>query len=182
MKNIKIGDQILTNSGTYSPVIGWLDIKRETETLFLYIQTNVSSISLTASHIIFTSSDVEDEVGSKYGSELKIGDILIHEETGGKVEIIKITSYLSSGYFASLTESGTIVVDGYLASCYASYPHWVAHTAFYPARTWPGVFLGNVQEGTGTYVTFLKSLGNLFNLRKSAVPTLLLMDNAEDEF
>lgn len=38
-----------------------------------------------------------------------------------------------------LTEHGTLLVDGVLASNYASFPHALSHAAAAPFRAWPGL-------------------------------------------
>ena len=98
-----------------------------------------------------------------------MGDILIHEDTGNKAEITRIDAKVENGFYSPLTSSGTLVVDGYLVSCYASYPHQVSHTAVLPIRTFPAWFLDDSpsREGVGAFLGFIKNIGNLINLRNS---------------
>ena len=185
MKDLKIGDDVLTGSGTFSPILGWLDKQQGLETEFLKIDTNLtSSISLTSSHVIFTWTDEEQRVTEKYSEHIKLKDIIIHEESGQKGEVIRISKFSSQGYYSPLTLEGTVVVDGFLASCYASYPHWVANMALFPARTWPSIFLGadGDAEGTGSFVKLIKKIGDMMQLRNAAVPALFVMDAAKEEF
>jgi hypothetical protein len=183
MKDVKIGDKILSRSGTFEPIIGFLDKRLEKPTTFITLHTNMSSeITLTQSHVIFIQAGNGGEQMSKYARDILLGDVLLNVETETKAEVVEISESISNGYFAPLTESGTLVVDGYLASCYASYPHWIAHTAMYPARSWPAFFLGDVQEGPGAFVTLIKSLGNLGNFRNAAFPPMFIMDGAKIEF
>eukprot|EP00092_Neocalanus_flemingeri_P071049 GFUD01087279.1.p1 GENE.GFUD01087279.1~~GFUD01087279.1.p1 ORF type:complete len:286 (-),score=37.20 GFUD01087279.1:79-936(-) len=184
MTEIQIDDEVLVHGlGIFQPILGFLDLNHGKETDFIHIKTNMSTaISLTPSHIIFTQSTEEGKMIKKYAGKVMLGDVIFNAEQGKNAEVIKISKFSSVGYYAPLTKSGTLVVDGYLASCYASYPHWVAHTALYPARTWPGIFLGDTQEGTGTYLTMLKTLGNMVNLRNMAVPALIVMDAVKEEF
>ena len=58
---------------------------------------------------------------------------------------------------------GNIVVDGVVASCYASSDHDVAHIAMTPIRWFPKIvnwIFGGNNESQG-YVNFMKNLGNL---------------------
>ena len=43
------------------------------------------------------------------------------------------------GAYVPLTMEGNIVVDGILASCYASFNHDIAHFAVAPMRRFPGL-------------------------------------------
>ena len=65
------------------------------------------------------------------------------------------------GAYAPLAMDGNIVVDGVLASCYASSDHDLAHIGMTPVRWFPGmvnwIFGGkNVPQG---YVDFANNLG-----------------------
>ena len=184
MKDVKIGDNVLTMSGTFQPIIGFLDRMLEEPTNFITLHTNLSSeVTLTESLVIFVKLN-EVEKQSKYARDIALGDVLFHEETKSDAEVVQVSSSISFGYFAPLTDSGTLVVDGFLSSCYASYPHWIAHTAMYPARKWPAFFLGDVQEGPSTFVNWVKVIGNLVSVRNSAVtmPILFSIDAVKEEF
>merc|ERR1712106_473897 len=183
MKELQIGDEVLTSSGTFSAVLGWLDIQPGQETNFIKLETNLSSsTSMTGSHVIFSRSVKEEAATPKYAEEVKMGDLIIEEEAGELAEVVKISRFSSVGYYAPLTYEGTVVVDGYLASCYASYPHWVAHAALYTARAWPAIFLGEKEGGgTGTFVTAVKTLGDMLKIRDVAIPALAMMDAAKQE-
>lgn len=169
MQDLQVGELVLTGSGQFLPILGWMDINRKLTTNFLKIRTNLSSsLSITGSHLIFTNSNEEEGYAPKFARDIHIGENLFHEETGNKAEILQILHETEDGFYSPLTASGTLIVDGYLVSCYASYPHYLAHAALLPARTWPAFFLGPAQEeGTGTFVTLVKTLGNFFNLRQN---------------
>ena len=58
------------------------------------------------------------------------------------------------------------MVDGFLASCYASYPHQLAHLALAPARVWPELLLpGQNTASLPALVSSLNLLGEQLNLR-----------------
>lgn len=184
MKDVQIGDNVLTMSGIFEPIIGFLDRKVGEPTSFITLHANISlEVTLTESHVIFVNSD-EGEKQSKYARGIALGDVLYHEETKTEVKVVQISSSISVGYFAPLTGSGTVVIDGFLTSCYASYPQWIAHSAMYPARKWPSFFLGDVQEGPSIFVTWVKVIGNLASVRNSAVtiPILFSLDAGKEEF
>ena len=48
---------------------------------------------------------------------------------------------LLPGVYCPITASGCIIADGILASCYASFPHNLAHTLMLPARLMPSLLI-----------------------------------------
>merc|ERR1711936_369462 len=123
-----MGDSVLVSEDTFEPVLGWLAVSHEQDLEFLTLHTNLSrSLRLTGSHVVFT----------KNAADIGVGEVLYHQASGQRAAVTKISSETSTGYFAPLTASGTIVVDGFLASCYASYPHQLAHLALAPAIICP---------------------------------------------
>ena len=59
---------------------------------------------------------------------------------------------------------GTIVVDGVLASCYASFDHNLAHFAMSPIQWFPKMteWLFGEDNGLPAYVGIIKDFGRLF--------------------
>ena len=62
-----------------------------------------------------------------------------------------------------LTSDGNIIVDGVLASCYASFDHDLAHLFMSPMQWFPGILgwifgEGNHEPG---YVTYVKMVGRV---------------------
>ena len=67
---------------------------------------------------------------SVYAGQLQEGDRLVKMKAKGVEligeEVVSLERKLESGFWAPLTRSGTLLVDGFLMSCYASYPHKVS--------------------------------------------------------
>ena len=91
------------------------------------ISTSTSgSIILSASHVIFRLS-TSGSLESVYAGHLAVGDRLIHLKKGEELEaydeVVSIKEVVESGFWAPLTSEGTLLVNGFYASCYASFPH-----------------------------------------------------------
>ena len=65
------------------------------------------------------------------------------------------------GAYVPLTMEGNIVVDGIVASCYASFDHNLAHFLMIPMQWYPEIikWVFGVENGTAAYVTTVKELG-----------------------
>ena len=66
--------------------------------------------------------------GQSDAGDLVSGDTLLHWD-GAQVEEQKISmikTSMESGFWNPLTRSGTLLVNGFLMSCYGSYPHTVS--------------------------------------------------------
>ena len=90
--------------------------------LQLFTSSNYPAITLTASHLVFTSNT------TKYAGDLVPGDTLLQWDGVEMVEleISVIKTSKEAGYWAPLTRAGTLLVNNLLVSCYASYPHTVS--------------------------------------------------------
>lgn len=156
MCDLHPGDRVLASSGSdgsgnlvYSEVLAFLDRDPLTQKLFYILRTEGGfSLSLTAAHLLFISSGNCSE-GAKpaqctlrtvYASEARVGQcVLVAEGEGGLKgrfsQIVQVGVIVSRGAFAPLTEHGTLVVNGVVASCYAVIDeHSLAHWAFAPLR------------------------------------------------
>ena len=99
---------------------------------------------------------------------------------------MNLSNPFSSGVYSPITRSGCLLVDGVLASCYASFPHNLAHTFMLPVRLIPSLLIrdkGQVtdllhpimskftnsnlfQTGRCTYTQTVKKLGDLLGKRE----------------
>merc|ERR1711998_27189 len=98
---------------------------KPTDTTRLVTSTG-SAIELTPAHMIMTST------GMKQAGEVQVGDSLV-KQNGELSEVVRKEAGKVS-VTAPITMSGTIVVDGVVASCYAYGNHQVMHTALAPFR------------------------------------------------
>jgi len=173
MDELLIGDEIRTSENNldntgFTEFLGWLDRQKSSpaKMLQLFAADNYPAVTLTASHVVFTTNS------TKYAGDLVPGDTLLHWD-GVKMEELEITEIkpsLESGFWAPLTRSGTLLVNGFLMSCYASYPHKVSDVAMAPIKAMPMILLDDQEsqhkDGVRKTISFLKGMGQLFGARK----------------
>ena len=82
---------------------------------------------LSYSRFIDRFSKTDGSLKSLYASQIVVGDKLALFNDGGDMlqpeEVLEVKEVVEAGSWAPLTTSGTLLVDGFLASCYASFPH-----------------------------------------------------------
>ena len=111
------------------------------------------TLKISPNHLIFL-----EKLEVKFASEVKISDVLI-TANGDKSMVVDISYMMQRGVFAPVTHSGTIIVDGILVSCYASFPnHHVAHLATAPLRGYYSICKKHQMpdEGVNIYASILK--------------------------
>ncbi|GIY72597.1 sonic hedgehog protein A [Caerostris darwini] len=142
MKDLKEGDEVASNflqNGqlSYSKVIAFLHKDSNMEAVFVQLLTDSDNIlTLTQRHLVFKWINQTPE--ATYAIMLKKGDSIYSRSVTGenKLSVItNITLMVMKGVYAPLTESGTILVDRVLVSCYAEVAsHELAHAALFPVR------------------------------------------------
>ena len=83
------------------------------------------------------------------------------------------TKYFFTGAYVPLTVYGNIMVDGVLASCFADFPHELAHLMMTPMERFSdlmGLIFGN-DAGFSVYVSTARQLG------KSVLPDVQYWSN-----
>lgn len=140
------GDRVMALSGTgqvvFSQVILFLHRDQESWSTFLSLETEDGHrLALTPHHLVFLAPHCRSdssEYQAQFASRAKAGDcVLIHAAEGPvrPSRIISVSVEESMGVYAPLTETGTLFVDGVLASSYALVEHHrLAHWAFLPLR------------------------------------------------
>jgi len=123
MKNLAVGDRILTGNAIYEPVYAFGHIDRTKTTKFLQIFTsNIKNpLEVTSDHFlkIHVMAQGKNVTHAVTASEIKVGDILYGSDKEQKV-VTKIKSISRDGLYAPFTASGNIIVNGIEASTYAS--------------------------------------------------------------
>lgn len=174
----------------YSPVLAFLDRRPNVTSVFYTIGTVAGhSITLTAAHLIYVTDcvwnetygdlylDPAQEVGFSrdrglrivFASEVQPGQCVL--TSGGKVgsqatfsPVTFVRAQRSTGLYAPLTEQGSIVVNGVLASCYAAVDsHHLSHWALAPLRLFYTLLgpSGSQTDGLHWYPWLLQRLGTM---------------------
>lgn len=171
--DLRPGERVLAsadgggNELIYSEVLTFLDRDPTTWRFFYSLHTEAGpQLTLTAAHLVFISEGNCTEgadpnstsLRTVYASDAQPGQCVLVSGgvvggAGASVHLSRVTRVelrKRRGAFAPLTQLGTLVVDGVLASCYAVLEqHNVAHRAFGPLRLahrW-GVASGRGQGG-----------------------------------
>merc|ERR1719153_296762 len=168
-----IGDEIRTSADNldntaFTEFLGWLDRQdySPAEMLQLFTTDNTPAVTLSASHVVFTNNS------TKYAGDLVPGDVLLHWDgvQMKELEITEITTSQQPSFWAPLTRSGTLLVDGFLMSCYASYPHKVSDLAMAPVKAMSMTLLDDKEsqhkDGVRKIVKLMKDMGQLVGLRR----------------
>lgn len=113
MKDLKLGDRVQTSSG-FQPVYSFGHHDLDSSTDFLRIHTKKNTpLEITKDHLVF----LQDQDTPVPAVSIKVGDRLHNNNKEGAV-VTKIGSVHKQGLYAPLTASGTVIVDGILASSY----------------------------------------------------------------
>ena len=202
MSALALGDRVaaLDADGrpTFSPVIAFLDRRPAGRDKFFYSlsTSDGNSVELTPSHLIYVapnnatlSQDGADfrRLVPVFARDVKVGQYVFiadnadndanangqQQKTTKPVRVTGVTTILKPGAYAPLTETGTIVVNGFVASCYAIFEnHWLTHVAMTPLRAYYGLLDAfglegdraqiQSQDGLHWYSTFLYNFADVF--------------------
>lgn len=116
MKDLEVGDKVLTASGQYKTMYSMNHRNPNKETEYIQITTNLEEeqpLELTPSHMLFV--DGKDHPVPAYS--VKIGDKVqsLHK---GSADVVEIKKVVRNGLYNPLTMDSTIVVDGIVASTF----------------------------------------------------------------
>jgi preprotein translocase subunit YajC len=118
MKDLTVGDKVLTASGQYKTVfaIDHFHHTKPTEYLQIHTALDEAPLELTSRHMIFMDNKKSNPVPA---SHVKVGDFV--QTLSGPVKVTKIRTITRKGLYNPLTTDGTIVVDGIIASTYSTF-------------------------------------------------------------
>ena len=152
--------------------LGWLHRDANAVANFLKINTNNSSIVLTRDHLIFRTSVADGSLESVFADQIEEGNKL-RSWKGSKVTeeaVVDVEQVREKSIWAPLTMEGTLLVDGLLASCYASFPHALSDLALAPVKMFPRMLLDDQEsvkiDGCREVVKLAKKMGTAMGLRQ----------------
>eukprot|EP00546_Thalassionema_frauenfeldii_P004699 CAMPEP_0178923094 /NCGR_PEP_ID=MMETSP0786-20121207/16525_1 /TAXON_ID=186022 /ORGANISM="Thalassionema frauenfeldii, Strain CCMP 1798" /LENGTH=1178 /DNA_ID=CAMNT_0020597545 /DNA_START=131 /DNA_END=3664 /DNA_ORIENTATION=- len=126
MKDVQIGDAVLTKDGTYETIYSFGHVNPTQLANFVQLQTKSTTVELTNDHMVW----VMDEQQYIPASSVIVGQVLSNGE-----EIMKRRVVQRRGVYAPFTSSGTIVVDDVLCSTYITMQPGSAYLQIGPYTT-----------------------------------------------
>ena len=180
-RNLKVGDfvQVMTQQGKigFSEVVMFADYNPDIpHALHVFIETKkpAKQITLTPSHLIFTTNSTGTLRHSKHAGSVLPGDFLLVSADGRLVpsQVERVSLVKRTGLVAPVTMEGNVIVDGVLASCYAMISdHEIAHMVFGPLRllhnyapsSWNTAGV-HIQQGLHWYPELLMTINKAFGL------------------
>ncbi|XP_068737204.1 tiggy-winkle hedgehog protein-like [Montipora capricornis] len=180
LEQLRVGDRVRTlgtnGETTYGEVITFLH--RETEKQAEFCKLEISggnTILLSPQHLIFRKRNSSSVISAIFASEIEPGDLVSNGSSSFYEAVTRVTMVMEKGVYAPLTSQGTMLVDGVLVSCYASWPsHDTAHLVMAPLRAWkwlanyfvlPTMLMENGPEADeiSWYALILMTLTGMFN-------------------
>uniref|UniRef100_A0AAY5KNQ5 Hedgehog protein n=2 Tax=Esox lucius TaxID=8010 RepID=A0AAY5KNQ5_ESOLU len=171
VQDLQPGNRILASSESnasgelvYSEFITFLDRQPEARKQFYVLGTATgANLTLTAAHLVFATqgncSAGSAVTRTMYASDVRPGQCVLTAGPGAGTDqgpqvrlspVVWVRVQVDTGAYAPLTQHGSLVVNGVLASCYAAMDQpQIAHWAFEPLRLmygWTG-WSGSPQGG-----------------------------------
>jgi len=115
MKDLRVGDHVLTASNDYQLVYAFGHKNPTKLAEFRQVHTQETVLELTAEHLVF----VQDQAHPVRADSLEVGDSLLAKEGTAQI-ITKISTIQRQGLYTPLTPEGTALVNGIAASSYIS--------------------------------------------------------------
>ncbi|CAD7952426.1 unnamed protein product [Amoebophrya sp. A25] len=146
LRDLRVGQKVRVGDDRFEPILGFLHKDESVSSVFCDVSYNCiedastgGSIRLTPDHMVFVSSS-PCEKSAKMAQSLtpRVDRLLVCRANCStqEAEIVSVTPVQSRGICAPLTESGRIVVNGVLSSCYAHamLGHESCHAVLAPLR------------------------------------------------
>jgi len=156
LASVQPGDHVLVEDGgalSFAPMLSFLHETREKGGEYIELVHEQGRVRMTANHIVFVNGP--NGRSDKPAGKVQLGEQLVAVVEGAtQTSTVLEINYKSAvmGMYAPLTHTGTIVVDGVVASNYAlpdlsmKLPHSLAHFVLLPVRIYHALGLHNVMQ------------------------------------
>ena len=115
MSDIKLGDKVLVQGGKYETVYSFGHMARQVKATYLQFLTTDVVLEMSKDHMVFVEGG-----RSVPASMVKVGDKLLL--ANGNVDAVKaIRTVQKHGAYAPFTASGTVAVNGVIASSFIAF-------------------------------------------------------------
>jgi hypothetical protein len=164
MRDLRVGDLVLSSieSGVrqYSPVVAFTTHRPDVQGDLLRIYFQGGHLALTSAHLVFASGDASEPrpAVALQARDVKPGMILwrAHGAQYEPAVVLQVRPDVAVGFYSPLTESGTLVVDGVLASSH-SYSHALGQVLAWPVKLYlryfpPALQSAQVAQREETYL------------------------------
>ncbi|XP_067932351.1 tiggy-winkle hedgehog protein-like [Watersipora subatra] len=145
IEDLAINDQVLVASPesgeiTTDTVFMFLDRAPSSVQEFTELSYNHEKLTLTNHHLVYASNRNDSSFlasAPTYAKDITEGSYVFVNVKNSLIlqQVLLKKQVAVKGFYAPVTLSGNIVVNGVVSSCYASINnHWLAHTALAPLR------------------------------------------------
>ncbi|XP_041355990.1 desert hedgehog protein A-like isoform X2 [Gigantopelta aegis] len=169
MKELKVGQRVLTvinGERVFVTVRTFLKRRPLLNATYVTLTTvDGNHVSLSSDHLIFTSVNTSSKMEARFAGSVKPGDYLYSTKRCPRGQCAERVADVSisrkQGAFVPVTDDGTVVVNGMLASCYTTVSHDVAHVFVTPFRWFPWLLARHQHDGYSPLVSLLSSVGRM---------------------
>jgi len=133
MDELRLGDSILsavaaTGELRFSPIKWFLHVDRNANETFVHISHEHGIVTLSPNHLLFVSKAETQGLGGLpmeiIAAQVREGDYVWSHKSNALVasQVTMVETVTRRGIYAPVTEEGTLVVDGTLASAFVGVP------------------------------------------------------------
>lgn len=143
IQELQLNDQVQTITSTGEIIIDtvymFLDRDETSPSHFVRLDYEGGFLELTLKHLVYTSNSsatIFSQSQATFAEYVGVGHS-IYVRLNNTIEarrVRKTSLKFQNGYFAPVTRSGNIIVNGVVSSCYALIDHKLAHLALWPMR------------------------------------------------
>ncbi|XP_041378607.1 uncharacterized protein LOC121390766 isoform X2 [Gigantopelta aegis] len=169
IKHLEIGQRILTvkdGRRVFSEVKTFLKRRPSVNATYVTLATDEGNqISLSDDHLLFATTNTSTTMEARLAGLIKPGDYIFSTAQCSRdlcaERVAQVFISYKQGAYVPLTDEGTLVVDGFLASCYTTASHDVAHILMTPFRWFPWLLASEQQDGYSSLIPVIKAIARM---------------------